>query len=98
MPWHIGIDEAGYGPNLGPLLQSAVGVQRSAEVGDLWLLLADAVRRHGKGRDSRLTIDDSKKVYGSGHNLKALEIPVLAVLMPPGSEWPRPLSEFLQRV
>ena len=24
MPWVVGIDEAGYGPNLGPLVQAAV--------------------------------------------------------------------------
>src|SRR5258707_873687 len=82
--WQFGIDEAGYGPNLGPLVQTAVGVRVPGDPAacDLWAALSAAVRKYGKGRDKRLTIDDSKKVYASSHGLKNLELGVLAALLP----------------
>jgi ribonuclease HII len=98
MPWLIGIDEAGYGPNLGPLVQSAVGATAPND-GCLWKRLATAVRRSGiKRYDRRLTIDDSKKVYISGQGLANLEIGVLATLLPAEQSFPLPLNQFLERV
>jgi hypothetical protein len=72
MPWVVGIDEAGYGPNLGPLVQAAVALHLPA--GDLagWGALAPVVRRAHEKPDGRLLIDDSKKVYARG-GLEALE-------------------------
>jgi ribonuclease HII len=97
MPWHIGIDEAGYGPNMGPLLQTAVGVRFPAQPRDAWRVLAKAVRRHGESDedDSRVIIDDSKKVYGAPNGLSRLELGVLAALCPPDTPWPVPLGHFL---
>src|SRR5262249_40597382 len=83
MPWIIGIDEAGYGPNLGPLVQTAVGFHLDCdpETVCLWKLLSKSVRRFGENGD-RILIDDSKKVYGSQRGLDDLELGVLATLFP----------------
>ncbi|HLW64983.1 MAG TPA: hypothetical protein VKS79_06640 [Gemmataceae bacterium] len=93
MPWIIGIDEAGYGPNLGPLVQTAVGFHLDCDPDavDLWKLLSKCVRRSGED-DDRLVIDDSKKVYGSQRGLEDLELGVLATLFPALGC----LSEFLE--
>src|ERR1044071_9185017 len=95
MPWHIGIDEAGYGPNMGPLLQSAVGLRFAGEFSDPWKLLKKAVRKQGGNDDHRLIIDDSKKVYGVNNGLRRLESGVLATLCPADTPWPVPLGYFL---
>ncbi|MCS6866891.1 MAG: hypothetical protein RMJ56_13660 [Gemmataceae bacterium] len=78
MPWVIGIDEAGYGPSLGPLVQAAVAWPLPE--GDLagWTTLQRVVRRRHEKRDHRLLIDDSKKVYAHG-GLAALEEGVWAL-------------------
>ena len=45
MPWLIGIDEAGYGPNLGPFVMSATLFQVPDGQGhNLWKPLRPAVR------------------------------------------------------
>jgi ribonuclease HII len=80
--WIVGIDEAGYGPNLGPLVMSAVACQvgpRRAR-GNLWQLLADAVRSGREEKDDRLLVDDSKVVYAAGRGLAELERSVLGAL------------------
>ncbi|MCI0639784.1 MAG: hypothetical protein L0Y72_14555 [Gemmataceae bacterium] len=82
MAWQVGIDEAGYGPNLGPLVMSAVAWQTPDADCDLWSLLADGVRRPGGKDDGRMVIGDSKQVYGAGKNLAALEKPALSLLWP----------------
>ncbi|MFL5341916.1 MAG: hypothetical protein ACJ8F7_17355 [Gemmataceae bacterium] len=98
MPWLIGIDEAGYGPNLGPLVQTAVGAA-APDDGCLWKRLAASVQKFGKkSHNGRLTIDDSKKVYGARHSLKNLELGVLATLLPAEQAFPLPLGRFLERV
>jgi hypothetical protein len=80
MTWIVGIDEAGYGPNLGPLVMSAVSCRVPDDLGeaDLWDVLRPAVRRHTDDDDGRLLVDDSKLVYTNG--LGSLEIGVLAAL------------------
>ena len=72
MPWVVGIDEAGYGPNLGPLVQAAVALYLPDDDPAGWETLKPVVRRAGEKKDGRLLIDDSKKVYTRG-GLKALE-------------------------
>jgi hypothetical protein len=63
--WIIGIDEAGYGPNLGPFVMSAVACRLPDHChnADLWHLLRPAVRRSSDSDEGQLLIDDSKRVY-----------------------------------
>ncbi len=80
----IGADEAGYGPNLGPLVITATHwtlpeTFSSDEECDLWSLLAPAVSQT-LPRDGRLHVADSKQVYQPGRGLAVLERPVLALL------------------
>ncbi len=80
MPWVVGIDEAGYGPNLGPLVQAAVAVRLPDDDPAGWDSLKAVVRRAGGrwNRDSRLVIDDSKRVYHGDNALGRLERGVLS--------------------
>ena len=79
MPWVVGIDEAGYGPNLGPLVQAAVALKLPTGDPAGWDTLRGAVRRCREKADGRLLIDDSKKVYTRG-GLDALERGVTPLL------------------
>jgi hypothetical protein len=81
MPWIIGIDEAGYGPNLGPLVMTSVACRVPEKLlhANLWGLLRRAVRRHPSDADRRIWIEDSKIVYSTTRGLHDLEAGVLAV-------------------
>lgn len=78
MPWVVGIDEAGYGPNLGPLVQSAVALRLPESDPAGWETLRPLVRRCGAEEDGRLLIDDSKAIY-TRHGLVALERGVMVL-------------------
>lgn len=81
MPWRVGIDEAGYGPNLGPLVMTAVVCRTPAELdGNLWRVLKKAVRRHLSKDERRLMVDDSKLVYSTAKGLSDLETSVVSIL------------------
>jgi len=75
-----GIDEAGYGPRLGPLVVAATAfrVARRVHEGLLWDVLQDALLRAKAGAGDRLIIDDSKRVYRRRGDLKRLEEGVLS--------------------
>jgi hypothetical protein len=81
----IGVDEAGYGPNLGPLVVCAsVWRTRASVAPETWIdRLFPHVRRAADpvpSMDAGIVVDDSKAVYQSGKGLAALERNVLALL------------------
>lgn len=88
MPFIIGTDEAGYGPNLGPLVVAATAWEVPDEaVGlDLFERLATGVARCGEhdglgaGSAAKVLIGDSKQIYRPGNGIFTLERGVHAAL------------------
>jgi len=82
MAFWAGIDEAGYGPLLGPLVVagSAFRLRDKPGLGVMWNVLQDAVSPHARGRGGRLVINDSKRLYTPSRGLKLLEEGVLGAL------------------
>ena len=79
MLW-VGIDEAGYGPNLGPLVMTAVVAEGPDErPPDVWVDLAASVCRAGEP-GTRLWVDDSKQVYLGRDGRRRLDAACLAVI------------------
>ena len=96
----VGIDEAGYGPLLGPLVVSAAVFQMPDQlVGkNLWDMLAGSVTAKASRRRTSLAIADSKKLYRRREDLVYLERVVLAVLYASTGKTPRNLGELLEIV
>jgi len=78
----IGTDEAGYGPNLGPLVIAATAWRIAAEESAAETAIAKAAR------DAADPWLDSKLVYRGGTGLARLEERVLASLAVANSDWP----------
>ena len=85
----VGIDEAGYGPTLGPLVVSGAGFRVPDREVDqnLWATLRESCTDKA-GRGHRLLIADSKVVYRARGKLAPLERSVLALLAAAGVEPP----------
>ena len=77
----VGIDEAGYGPVLGPLVVSASAfeVPLASAATDLWRLLKTCVAKKASSRDARVCILDSKKLFKPTDGVGRLERTVLSV-------------------
>ena len=83
MPYLIGTDEAGYGPNLGPLVvaASAWEVPPKTQADSLYERLEKVVSvALPADGDSRLPMADSKVLYKAGSGLEVLERSVLCAL------------------
>ncbi|PKL44976.1 MAG: hypothetical protein CVV39_08135 [Planctomycetes bacterium HGW-Planctomycetes-1] len=78
----VGIDEAGLGPILGPLVVSAAAFSIPADkIGaDMWQLLSDSISSKKKHLAGRLLICDSKKAYTPSTGTVHLEKTVLSCL------------------
>lgn len=78
----IGMDEAGYGPNLGPLVVTATAWEVPDRPGDadFWGAFADVVDQGPCADGARLHVADSKDVYSPARGLESLERSVLATL------------------
>jgi hypothetical protein len=92
-----GIDEAGYGPHLGPLVVSAAAMEFDADPlpePDLWQALAPHVSKQPSRGAAGVVICDSKAAYTSGGRLTTLERAVLGFLAAAGRR-PRSFAELL---
>ena len=78
----IGMDEAGYGPNYGPLVVGATvwEVPGNPRKIDLWRAFAGIVEQTAPVDDSHIQIADSKDVYSPAKGLDNLELGVLRAL------------------
>ncbi len=92
MRYVVGIDEAGYGPNLGPLVVSATVWETpdGVEEDGLYALLDGAVvptaAQAAGCNGRRVAVADSKRLYQPGGGLRNLERGVLAALRTLGAE------------
>ncbi|MHC4076515.1 MAG: ribonuclease H family protein [Planctomycetota bacterium] len=91
-----GIDEAGFGPILGPLTVSSVAfsIPESLIKKDLWLLLKKSTANKRKHLAGRLLITDSKKAHTKAQPIKHLERTVLTCLKSIGHT-PATITELL---
>ncbi|MDA7902975.1 hypothetical protein N9B31_04875, partial [Mariniblastus sp.] len=80
LPYLIGTDEAGYGPNLGPLTIAGTLWETESIETDLYQALSDTVasRSTRSLATPKLFIADSKKVYSG--SIRQLETNVLAIV------------------
>jgi len=78
----VGIDEAGYGPLLGPLVVSSASFSIPDDMlkADLWKVLEHAVGKTKRNLSGRILITDSKKAHTKASGVTHLRRGVLAAL------------------
>ncbi len=97
----VGIDEAGFGPILGPLVVSAVGFSLPDQLADvdLWELFKQGVSRDRRKLSSRFIIADSKKVYsGRNRNIKELERSTLGAVLLAYGNLPKTFTSLIDTI
>ncbi|MFH1549899.1 MAG: hypothetical protein ABIH04_05005 [Planctomycetota bacterium] len=77
-----GVDEAGYGPRLGPLVISAVVFETPRRGGCLWEELRPVVSKRFSRNTDSLPVGDSKKIFSTKRGIVSLEKTVLAFCPP----------------
>jgi len=98
-----GIDEAGYGPVLGPLVVGCCAFEIDGAAADaadqpcLWTRLGRSVSKARSKTGRTLHVNDSKVVYTPAAGLRELERSVLAMLAA-GGAWPADLDGVLAAV
>lgn len=78
---YIGVDEAGYGPNIGPLVVSSTAFRGPAALDavDWWKVLRKTICRAGKTK-SKFVVDDSKAVLAAPTGRASLDQSVVSML------------------
>ena len=94
MHWLFGLDEAGYGPNLGPLVIGATAWRvNSDEEVDLYDQLSEAIT-DSIDKSGRLVVADSKKIYKPHGSLRELERSVHSCLTELPTSWSKLLTHL----
>lgn len=75
-----GMDEAGYGPNLGPLVVALTCWEVPDVAFDFWSKLAGSCSRDGTQHRTRLHIADSKVVHNAANGIAPLELSAWSLL------------------
>lgn len=95
---YAGIDEAGYGPILGPLVvaRSVFTIEGDAPecLPSLWMSMRGAVCRRAGDKQHRIAVNDSKLLYSAPMGLRHLERGVLGFLHAAGRH-PASVDEIL---
>jgi ribonuclease HII len=78
----VGIDEAGFGPILGPLVVSSTVFSLPVDLlkADLWHILRKSITQKRQKQSGRLLITDSKKAHNKSSGIKHLERTTLSLI------------------
>ena len=91
-----GLDEAGYGPKLGPLVISGAILRAPGEA-PFWDLLADGVSREER-MDGRVVVQDSKLRHPGASGLRKLEETVWPFLRLAGIKYPVSSRDLIRKL